>query len=109
MSEYERTSTPPPVYTSGSGPSDHPQSMDHKERADFRAAAFRAPSVYPGPVGELIARELMIIDEFGYRLGAEAFGNRLAKAVMDAPLPSNIGQQSSTRPAPDMPNLDKAS
>jgi hypothetical protein len=45
----------------------------------MRAAAFRATRVYPGPVGELISRELLAWEEFGYRLG----GNRLVGELMD--------------------------
>lgn len=53
-----------------------PAPMDHHEKMRIRAAAFRATRVYPGPVGELISRELLSWEDFGYRLG----GNRL---VMD--------------------------
>jgi hypothetical protein len=41
--------------------------MDHRSR--LRAASFRARLVYSGPVGELIAQELLSWDEFGHRLG----------------------------------------
>jgi len=50
--------------------------MDHHEKMRIRAAAFRATRLYPGPVGELVSRELLSWEDFGYRLG----GNRL---VMD--------------------------
>jgi hypothetical protein len=36
-------------------------------------AAFRATLVYPGPVGELLCRELLDWEEFGYRFGGGAF------------------------------------
>ena len=50
-----------------------PQPMDHHEKMRIRAAAFRATRIYPGPVGELISRELLGWEDFGYRLG----GNRM--------------------------------
>ena len=46
--------------------------VDHRYRTRLRVAVFHARLVYPGPVGELIARELLSWDEFGHRLG----GNR---------------------------------
>jgi hypothetical protein len=39
--------------------------MDHDERMRFRAAALRATQVSPGPVRELLARELLSWEEFG--------------------------------------------
>jgi hypothetical protein len=35
----------------------HP-AMNHHERMRLRAAALRAMQVYPGPVGELLSREV---------------------------------------------------
>ena len=52
--------------------------MDHRSRTQLRAAAFRARLVYPGPAGELLARELLSWDEFGHRLG----GNRMIMKVV---------------------------
>ena len=46
-----------------------PVPMDHHEKARLRAAAFRVTRLYPGPVGELLSRELLTWEEFGYRLG----------------------------------------
>lgn len=53
--------------------------MDHHEKMRVRAAAFRATKLYPGPVGELISRELLTWEDFGYRLG----GNRLVMTLVD--------------------------
>jgi hypothetical protein len=61
-------------------------SMDHHERMRLRAAAFRATRVYPGPVGELISRELLSWEEFGYRLGARGMIMGIVDAVMNAPI-----------------------
>ena len=46
-----------------------PVPMDHHEKMRLRAAAFRVTRLYPGPVGELLSRELLTWEEFGYRLG----------------------------------------
>ena len=39
--------------------------MDHQQRMRLRTTAFRATLVYPGPVGELLCRELLDWEEFG--------------------------------------------
>ena len=59
--------------------------MDHRSRTRLRAAVFRARHVYPGPVGELIARELLSWDEFGHRLGGNQMIMTLAEHVLWAP------------------------
>ncbi|MEQ3550505.1 hypothetical protein WIS52_08485 [Pseudonocardia nematodicida] len=56
-----------------------PAPMEHHEKMRMRAAAFRATRVYPGPVGELVSRELLSWEDFGYRLG----GNRLVMELVD--------------------------
>lgn len=56
-----------------------PAPMDHHEKMRMRAAAFRATRLYPGPVGELVSRELLSWEDFGYRLG----GNRLVMDLVD--------------------------
>jgi hypothetical protein len=66
-----------------------PVPMDHHEKMRVRAAAFRATRLYPGPVGELISRELLSWEEFGYRLG----GSRLVMGVVDHVLNEPIPQQ----------------
>lgn len=66
---------------------DAPRSMDHHEKMRVRAAAFRATRLYPGPVGELVSRELLTWEEFGYRLGGEQLVMRLVDHVLKTPLP----------------------
>lgn len=61
-----------------------PAPMEHHEKTRMRAAAFRATRVYPGPVGELISRELLTWEDFGYRLG----GDRLVMELVDHVLKS---------------------
>ncbi len=62
--------------------------MDHHERMRLRAAAFRATRVYPGPVGELLSRELLSWEEFGYRLGSRG----LVMGIVDAIMTAQLGQ-----------------
>ena len=62
--------------------------MDHHEKMRLRAAAFRATRVYPGPVGELITRELMSWEEFGYRLGGDKMIMRLVHELLVTPPPT---------------------
>ena len=63
-----------------------PVPMDHHEKMRLRAAAFRATRLYPGPVGELVSRELLTWEEFGYRLGGGQLVMRLVDQVLKAPL-----------------------
>ncbi|HYH32174.1 MAG TPA: hypothetical protein VD903_17510 [Pseudonocardia sp.] len=66
-----------------------PVPMDQHEKMRLRAAAFRATRLYPGPTGELLSRELLSWEEFGYRLG----GGRLVMGVVDQVLEAPIPQQ----------------
>lgn len=45
------------------------EEMGVEERMRLCAAANRARQLYPGPVGELIYRELRSWEDFGHRLG----------------------------------------
>jgi hypothetical protein len=60
--------------------------MDRHQRMRLRTAAFRAAQVYPGPVGELLCRELLDWEEFGYRFGGGAFMTRLIDHLSSAPV-----------------------
>ena len=64
-----------------------PAPMDHHEKMRLRAAAFRATRLYPGPVGELVSRELLTWEEFGYRLGGDQLVMRLVDHVLTTPIP----------------------
>ena len=64
----------------------NPASMNHNEKMQLRAAAFRVIRLYPGPVGELLSRELLTWEEFGYRLGGGQLVMRLVDHVLKAPL-----------------------
>jgi hypothetical protein len=60
--------------------------MDHHEKMRLRAAAFRVTRLHPGPVGELVSRELLAWEEFGYRLGGGQLVMRLVDHVLATPL-----------------------
>lgn len=85
--------TPVPVYERvlQAPITDMPEPMAFPEKQRTRAAAFRATKAYPGPVGELIARELMSWDEFGYRLGSHALVSRLVDHVLEVAPPDQSG------------------
>ena len=63
-----------------------PVPMDHHEKMRLRAAAFRVTRLYPSPVGEVLSRELLTWEEFGYRLGGSQLVMRLVDHVLKAPL-----------------------
>ena len=63
-----------------------PVPMDHHEKMRLRAAAFRATRLYPGPVGEVLSRELLAWEEFGYRFGGGQLMTRLVDHVLTTPL-----------------------
>ncbi|RTL67743.1 MAG: hypothetical protein EKK42_13025 [Pseudonocardiaceae bacterium] len=61
------------------------QRADHlnpTESARLRHAALRALSTHPGPVGELIHRELMAWQDFGHRIGRDGLPRRLAAEIL---------------------------
>ena len=45
-------------------------------------AALRAPTVYPGPVGVLISRELMAWARFGHRFGTDGLVSQLVEEIL---------------------------
>ena len=61
-----------------------PAPMNHQEKMRVRAAAFRATRLYPGPVGELVSRELLSWEDFGYRLGGDRLVMELVEHVLEA-------------------------
>jgi len=64
----------------------HP-ARNHDEGTRLRAAALRATQVYPGPVGELLSRELLCWEEFGYRFGSQTMVTEIVDALLNAPTP----------------------
>lgn len=69
--------------------------MSPTEGAAFRSAAYRATRLYPGPIGELVSRELLAADEFGWALGCDSLMLRVRNTVMQ-----QYREQLSDRPAP---------
>lgn len=62
---------------------DHrPPNMGGQDRRRLDAAARRALRVYPGPVGELIRREIQASLDFGYRLEGCGLAKRLADQIL---------------------------
>lgn len=62
--------------------------MDMLDRARLRAAAFRATRIYPGPVGDLVCKEIMCFEEFGYRLDSGRMTMKLVAHIEKALLPT---------------------
>ena len=59
-----------------------PVPMQYPEKARVRAAAFRATRLYPGPVGQVLSRELLAWEEFGYRFGNDSVMRELVDHVL---------------------------
>jgi len=57
--------------------------LEPREKARYRAAARRGRLLYPGPLGELVQRELNAYAEFGYRFSDDGLIPRLAAAIND--------------------------
>jgi hypothetical protein len=56
--------------------------LEFHEASRLRAAALHARRIYPGPLGELVSRELIAYADFGYRLSNDGLIPRLATAVL---------------------------
>ncbi|MFC5137258.1 hypothetical protein ACFPK1_03390 [Actinomycetospora rhizophila] len=52
------------------------------DRTKYAAAAERALRVHPGPLGELVARELRAFADFGFRIAGDGLVDRLAAEVL---------------------------
>jgi hypothetical protein len=63
-----------------------PPRMDRHEISRLRAAAEHARRALPGPLGELVARELLAHAELGYRGAVDALLPRLACQVLALPV-----------------------
>lgn len=79
--------TPQPFYLTGPQPSEPPARMDPHEKIALRNAAFRAKKAYPGPVGAFLNRELLAIEELGFRFAQGSEIAALVRQVMTVPLP----------------------
>jgi hypothetical protein len=72
-----------------------PPPMDTHQKMRLRTAAFRVTRLYPGPVGELLSRELQTWEEFGYRLGGSQLVMRLVDFVMKEPIENGESRKES--------------
>lgn len=70
-----------------------PEKLAEDQRSRLRAAAFRATQIYRGPVGELVQKELLDWEQFGYRFGRKSFVLGLVEQVMSAKFPTGNGSQ----------------
>jgi hypothetical protein len=70
------------VRETNAGAMSAPGVLEPVERARLYRAAHRARSRYPGPVGELIQREIEAFLGFGYRFTSGALFARLANHVL---------------------------
>lgn len=60
--------------------------LDLETRARLRSAAHRATRIYPGPVGELLQRELRSWEEFGFRFGSSGLVAALVDQILRTPV-----------------------
>jgi hypothetical protein len=68
-----------------SGANAAPAPFAAHELNQLRAAARHAMRVFPGPVGELLARELDAHADFGYRFGGSGLLQGVAREVLAMP------------------------
>jgi hypothetical protein len=77
--------------------------------ARLRAAARRVVHLHPGPVGELLARELCVYADFGHRFGPDGVLDRLAADVLGADAPvAHTGATGRDGAGPDAPGAGAA-
>lgn len=72
---------PAPTAAVDTGPVGRSEVID---RALIREAAARATQVYPGAVGELLSRELLSWEQFGYRLGSRTSIMQIVEQILGA-------------------------
>lgn len=53
------------------------------EKQEMHTAADLAVRLFPGPVGELLRRELLVMVDFGHRFGTQALSRRLVRHLHD--------------------------
>lgn len=82
-----RPATPAQSAVRDGAPMVKPPALAPHEQSRVRAAAFRAKRLYPGPVGELVARELTGWLDFGFRLDNAGMAARLVDHILKTPLP----------------------
>jgi hypothetical protein len=63
-----------------------PVPLEKPAQGRRRPPPFRVTRLYPGPVGEVLSRELLTWEEFGYRLGGGQLIMQLVDHVLKTPL-----------------------
>lgn len=53
----------------------------------YRAAAHKVRKLLPGPLGDIVAGEILTFEEFGYRLGNGSVVRAAVEEIMKTPLP----------------------
>ena len=66
---------------------DAPPLLQHERSPTCRAAGLHARRLYPGPLGELVFRELTAYADFGYQFAADALIPRLAAEILAKVVP----------------------
>jgi hypothetical protein len=70
------------------GPNEPPRTMDPHEKLKLRSASYRVRKLgLPPAMAELLARELMTWEEFGYRLGTSSIVRKAVDEIMTLPIP----------------------
>lgn len=73
-------------------------SIGSVELEQLREARRRATETYPGPVGDLIARELEAVAEFGFRFARGTLYRRLVDHLLDPPVSAAPDYEAVTQP-----------
>lgn len=66
---------------------EHAPRMTHPDKIRLRDAAYRAKRIYPGAVGQLIAREFMAHEELSAVLRGDGIITRAVDEILATPLP----------------------
>jgi hypothetical protein len=64
--------------------------MSREDKMRLRAAAFRVTRLYPGPIGALVAREILAWEEFGFKLGSDSIIAAAVDQILKAEIAGNI-------------------
>lgn len=89
--EFDPEARPPqsPVFPTKNQPHVLTEPMDQPTKQRLRRAAQHARKVHPGATGELLFREIMTWEEFGYRLGSKSLIMRVVDQILALPLPAS--------------------
>lgn len=74
-----------------------PRRMEQHDKIRMRAAAMKVRKLIPGPLGEIVAHEILTWEEFGYRLGQGSVVLAAVNEIMKTPLPPGPAPEDSYR------------